>query len=174
VRSPDVQPCCGNGARLLPAGPPRIAVYADASYADAIGTGSWAFSVPALGTVMSGVEPGSSVNRLEVSAAVHGIRFVACKDQTDRPLVVYTDSEVVIRVLDCVRKRAEMPDKPFYYYWVINEHFSVELFCGITPLRARPTGEAFRGIYARPGDCRGTRRSTRAFEGLLQRSAVAR
>ena len=63
---------------------------------------------------MSGVEPGSSVNRLELSAAVHGLRYIAGKDHTDRPVVVYTDSDVVIRVLECVRAGAEMPNTPFY------------------------------------------------------------
>jgi transposase len=58
------------------------------------------------------------------------------------------------------------------YYWVIQEHFDVELFCGITPLRARPTREALRGIYRGPGKRRGARRPARAFEELLQRIAV--
>src|ERR1700683_5071444 len=62
----------------------------------------------------------------------------------------------------------------FYYYWVIKEHFDVELFCGITPFRARPTRETLRGIYRRPGDRRGARRPAGTFEELLQRIAVAR
>src|SRR6516164_5918795 len=61
---------------------------------------------------------------------------------------------------------------PSYYYWVIKEHSDVELFCGITPLCARPTRETFRGIYAGPGNRRGTRRPARAFEKLLQGIAV--
>src|SRR6202051_3586128 len=42
-----------------------------------------------------------------------------------------------------------------YYYCVKNKHFDVELFCGITPLFARPTTEALRGIYRRPGNAAG-------------------
>ena len=34
-----------------------------------------------------------------------------------------------------------------WYYCVINKQFDIELFCGITPLLARPTAEALRGIY---------------------------
>ena len=34
-------------------------------------------------------------------------------------------------------------DADVYYYWVIKEQFDVELFCGITPLRARPTEKRF-------------------------------
>src|SRR5438034_10343398 len=49
------------------------------------------------------------------------------------------------------------------------EHFRVELFCGITPLRARPTRETLRGIYRGPGERRGARRPARAFEELLSR-----
>src|ERR1700758_1427489 len=48
------------------------------------------------------------------------------------------------------------------------EHFGVELFCGITPLRARPTRETLRGIYRGPGERRGARRPARTFEELLQ------
>src|ERR1039458_1626449 len=59
------------------------------------------------------------------------------------------------------------------YYWVIKEHFGVELFCGITPLCARPTREALRGIYRGPGKRRGARRPAHAFEELLQGTAVA-
>src|SRR5215475_9282066 len=54
------------------------------------------------------------------------------------------------------------------------EHFVVELFCGITPLCARPTGETLRGIYRRPGERRGARRPARASEGLLHGVAAAR
>ena len=114
MRLPDIQQCCAKRSGLLAAGPAEISVYADASYAEAIGTGAWAFSVPSLQTVMSGVEAASSVNRLELSAAVHGLRYVAEMDHTDRPVVVYTDSDAVIRVLDCVRSGARMPDKPSY------------------------------------------------------------
>ena len=53
------------------------------------------------------------------------------------------------------------------------EH-SVELFCGITPFRARPTRETLRGIYRGPGESRGARGPAGAFEGLLQRIAIAR
>jgi hypothetical protein len=60
-----------------------------------------------------------------------------------------------------------------YYYWVIKEHFGINLFCGIRPFRARPTGEALRGIYGWPGDSRGARRSAGAFEELLQGIAAA-
>jgi hypothetical protein len=35
------------------------------------------------------------------------------------------------------------------------EHSDVELFCGITPLRARSTRETLRGIYRGPGERRG-------------------
>src|SRR5215470_14165859 len=48
------------------------------------------------------------------------------------------------------------------------EHYRVELFCGITPLCARPTRETFRGIYRGPGRRRGTRRPTGTVEELLQ------
>ena len=51
-------------------------------------------------------------------------------------------------------------------------HFSVELFCGITPLRARPTRETLRGIYWGPGERRGACRPTHTAEGLLQGFAV--
>ena len=60
-----------------------------------------------------------------------------------------------------------------YYYWVIKEHFGIDLFCGITPFCARPTREALRGICRGPGDGRGARRSASAFEELLQRIAAA-
>ncbi len=60
------------------------------------------------------------------------------------------------------------------YYWVIKEQFVVDLFCGITPFRARPTGEALRGVYRGPGESRGARRPACAFEELLQRVAVTR
>ena len=36
------------------------------------------------------------------------------------------------------------------------EHSVVELFCGITPLRARSARETLRGIYRGPGERRGT------------------
>jgi DDE superfamily endonuclease len=36
-----------------------------------------------------------------------------------------------------------------------NKQFDIELFYGITPLRARPTGEALRGIYGWPGETAG-------------------
>jgi hypothetical protein len=64
--------------------------------------------------------------------------------------------------------------EPRYYYWVIKEHSDVELFCGITPLRARPTRETLRGIYRGPGDSRGARRPAGTFEELLQGIAVTR
>ena len=67
-----------------------------------------------------------------------------------------------------------LPAPATYYYWVIKEHLDVELFCGITPLRARPTRETLRGIYRGPGERRGARRPARTFEELLQGIAVAR
>jgi hypothetical protein len=54
------------------------------------------------------------------------------------------------------------------------EHSDVELFCGITPLCARPTTETLRGIYRGPGERRGAPRPAHAFEELLQGIAVAR
>src|SRR5215472_9855601 len=54
------------------------------------------------------------------------------------------------------------------------EHSDVELFCGITPFRARPTRETFRGIYRGPGDRRGARRPAGTFEELLQGIAITR
>jgi hypothetical protein len=54
------------------------------------------------------------------------------------------------------------------------EQFDVELFCGITPLRARPTRETLCGIYRGPGDRRGARRPASAFEELLQRVTATR
>ena len=54
------------------------------------------------------------------------------------------------------------------------EQFDVELFCGITPLFARPTTEALRGIYRGSGQRRGARRPTHAPEELLQGIAIAR
>ena len=53
-------------------------------------------------------------------------------------------------------------------------HFDVVLFCGNTPLRARPARETFRGVHRGPGNRRGTRRSARAFEELLQGITAAR
>jgi hypothetical protein len=61
-----------------------------------------------------------------------------------------------------------------YYYWVTKEHFVIELFCGITPLRARPTRTTLRGIYRGPGDSRGARRPAHTAEELLQGVAVTR
>src|SRR5580700_8175773 len=55
-----------------------------------------------------------------------------------------------------------------------NKHFGVELFCGITPIRARPTRETLRGIYRGPGERRGARRPADTVEELLQGSTVAR
>jgi putative ABC transport system permease protein len=65
------------------------------------------------------------------------------------------------------RKRAQ-------YYWVIKEHSDVELFCGITPLRARPTRETLRGIYKGPGERRGACRPARTLDELLQGIVVTR
>jgi hypothetical protein len=53
------------------------------------------------------------------------------------------------------------------------EHCGVELFCGITPLFARPTTEALRGISRGPGQRRGARRSARTPEELLHGIVVA-
>ena len=50
----------------------------------------------------------------------------------------------------------------------------VELFCGITPLRARPTRDALRGIYTGPGERRGAPRPARTFDELLQGIVVTR
>ena len=41
------------------------------------------------------------------------------------------------------------------------------MFCGITPLLARPTAEALRGIHRGPGKRRGARRPAYAVEELL-------
>jgi hypothetical protein len=54
------------------------------------------------------------------------------------------------------------------------KHSDVELFCGITPLRARPTRKTLRGIYRGPGDSRGARRPASTLEELLQGIALAR
>jgi hypothetical protein len=55
-----------------------------------------------------------------------------------------------------------------------SKHLGVELFCGITPLYARPTRETLRGIYRGLGDGRGARRPARTFEELLQGIVIAR
>jgi len=59
------------------------------------------------------------------------------------------------------------------YYCVKNKQSRIELFCGITPLNARPTRETFRGLHRGPGGCRGTCRSKHAVEELLCGSIVA-
>src|SRR6185437_17160451 len=51
---------------------------------------------------------------------------------------------------------------------VIKQHSGIELFCGDTPLCARPTRETLRAIYGRPGDSRGASGPARAVEKLLQ------
>lgn len=100
--------------RLLAEGPAVISVYADASFAETIGTGAWAFSVPAFQTLQSGVGPASNINCMELAAAVYGIQFVTSIDLSGRPLALYTDSEVVLRVMECVRTGAALPNRPSY------------------------------------------------------------
>jgi len=60
-----------------------------------------------------------------------------------------------------------------YYYCVKNKHFAVELFCGITPLLARPTAEALRGIYRGSGGRRGACRPSHTSGKLLHGAVVA-
>ena len=52
------------------------------------------------------------------------------------------------------------------------EQFDVELFCGITPVCARPTTEALHGIHRGPGKRRGARRPAYTVEELLHRVVV--
>jgi ribonuclease HI len=99
---------------LLAAGPAVISVYADASFAETIGTGAWAFSVPAFYTLQSGVGPSSTIHCMELAAAIYGIQFVTTVDLSGRPIAVHTDSEVVLRVIECVRTGAALPNKPSY------------------------------------------------------------
>jgi len=54
------------------------------------------------------------------------------------------------------------------------KHFGVELFCGITPFRARPTRETLRGINRGPGERRGAPRPAHPLAELLQGIVVAR
>jgi hypothetical protein len=45
----------------------------------------------------------------------------------------------------------DIPDADLVLLCYKKKQFSVELFCGNTPLRARPTTEALRGIYRGSG-----------------------
>jgi hypothetical protein len=121
---------------------------------------------------MSGLEAemNENVARLEQQVA-----------QITKSLGSAQGSEIAVRVTGNFKNEAAPYDGPLgsfapgdYYYWVIKEHSDVELFCGNTPLRARPTRETLRGIHRGPGERRGARRPARALEELLQRVAVAR
>jgi ribonuclease HI len=82
--------------------------------ADGEAAAAWAFSVPAFQTLQSGVGPASTINCMELAAAVYGVRFVTSVDLSGRPIALYTDSEVVLRVMECVRTGAALPNKPSY------------------------------------------------------------
>ena len=62
-------------------------------------------------------------------------------------LVSSNGSEVLGISLWDQKQDAEAYNRAAYYYCVIKLQFVVELFRGITPLFARPTAEALRGIY---------------------------
>ena len=74
----------------------------------------------------------------------------------------------------CMANGLFAAEKAYQYYCVINKHSDVELFCGNTAIRARPTGEALRGIYRRPGESRGACRPARSGKELLQRALAPR
>lgn len=114
MSSADFAACARHAGRLLAAGSAVISVYADASFAETIHTGAWAFSVPAFHTLQSGVGPASTINCMELAAAVYGIQFVTTVDLSGRPIAVYTDSELVLRVMECVRTGTALPNKPSY------------------------------------------------------------
>lgn len=73
----------------------EIAIYADGSFYDEIGLGSWAFRVPALGLAGSGAELGASSMYFEMLAAVRGIECAAARDGL-KPLRVHTDCKPLL------------------------------------------------------------------------------
>lgn len=103
---------------------------------------------------------------------LNGQLLEQCRKRRERKL--WGQSETIGERFERDRERLLPLPAVAYYYWVIKEHSGVELFCGITPLRARPTRETLRGICGGPGDRRGTRRPARAFEELLPGPAAAR
>jgi ribonuclease HI len=100
--------------QLLLPGPEIVSLYADASFADEVGIGCWAYSVPAFSILNSGVEPGCSNNRLELSAAVHGLASVISLDASKRAIHIYTDSDFVVGIMEHISKRERMPDRKSY------------------------------------------------------------
>jgi ribonuclease HI len=89
-------------------------VYADASFADEISVGSWAYLIPAFPMMHCGVEPGSSNNHLEFMAVVHGLTTAAGLDHTGRTFNVYTDSQFAMTLMTHVAHRDQLPERRAY------------------------------------------------------------
>jgi ribonuclease HI len=100
-----------SGSLLLASGQESIQLYADASYADELSAGAWAFSVPAFSLMTAGIEVGGSVNRVELSAVVRGLLLTTALDHSDRRIHVHTDSDFVVRIMQCAADRTQLPGR---------------------------------------------------------------
>jgi hypothetical protein len=95
----------------LAASPLEIDLFGDASYQPLIATGTWAFSVPALGLEGVGLGTGAGVEYFEGMAALSSIRSVLEIDRTPRPLRVHSDSELALQFLQRAVKREPLPTR---------------------------------------------------------------
>ena len=96
---------------LLPNAAPVIRLFGDASFADGLNLGAWAFCIPGWGLEGSGVCAGPSAEWFEFTASVTALEHVSRLDGTDRLIRVHSDSDFVIKMIECASRAQELPKR---------------------------------------------------------------
>lgn len=124
----------------LAAGLPEIHIFGDGSFQQLLGTGTWAFSVPAFALQQAGLEAGPSVEHFEIRAALSAIHTVLKLDQTRRPLRVFTDSEIALNFLQHAAKRDLLPPRKSFHRVRVLYDLAVALAAQrrVVPVKVRP------------------------------------
>lgn len=78
----------------------ELEIYTDGGCSGNPGAGAWAFVCPAANVSQSGAEAQTTNNRMELSAAIAALRWVAsgassASSETEKKIVLYTDSQYV-------------------------------------------------------------------------------
>jgi len=152
----------------LAAGLPEIHIFGDGSFQQLLGTGTWAFSVPAFALQQVGLEAGPSVEHFEIRAALSAIHTVLELDQTRRPLRVFTDSEIALNFLQHAAKRDLLPPRKSFHRVRVLYDLAVALAAQrrVVPVKVRPKrAEHVDATAAQPKGCATNSRQTRRSRG---------
>lgn len=99
-----------------------LKIYCDGACSGNPGPGGWAFVIPELNVEMSGYEPDTTNNRMEIFAVIQALKFIyhECRQYMDDGVEIITDSQYVVNTMTNGWKKNKNQDlwsSLEYYLW---------------------------------------------------------